>query len=409
MSEVISVCIEWLQAHKEMYTLVCIALMLCVAGIANWIVKYILVRGFYKILHSVLPEPIDTKNRVVSRLAHIVPALIISYGLGWITDLSQEYVTVIQNVAHAFIILTIAMALGAALNTINELWLRREDANRRPIKGYIQVAKLVVYIIATILIVATLLHRSPLILLSGIGAMAAVLLLIFQDTLLSLVASIQIASNDIIRVGDWVEFPQLNADGIVTDIALHSVKVQNWDNTITTIPTRRFITDGFKNWRGMQESGGRRIKRSLFIDQNSIHYLTDADCDRLEAFNILKPLLEAKQEELDAWNAKLAETGADVVNERRITNIGAYRVYAEQYLRHHPGIHKGMILMVRQMGLGADGMSLEMYCFTNAVGLVDYERIQSDIFENLVAILPEFGLRVFQSPSGEDFKRLRGN
>lgn len=399
--------VTWLQGHEAMFSLLCVVLLLCVAWIANWVVKYILVRGFYRALRSVVPEPINAKNMVVTRLANIVPALIISSGIKWIPALPAAFVTVVQNVAHAFIVLTIALAIAAALNTVNDLWQRRPDANMRPIKGYVQVAKLVVYLIATILVIATLIDRSPLILLSGIGAMAAVLMLIFQDTLLSLVASVQITSNDIIRVGDWVEIPQLNADGAVIDIALHTVKVQNWDKTITTIPTKRFITDAFKNWRGMQESGGRRIKRSIFLDQNSVKFLSEEDCARLSRFSILKPYLDSKTSEIDTWNTELVEQGVAAVNARRMTNIGTFRVYVVEYLRNHPGIHQDMALMVRQMALSAEGLPLELYCFTNIITWVEYEGIQSDIFDHLLAILPEFGLRVFQNPSGADLQNLR--
>jgi miniconductance mechanosensitive channel len=407
MTETLTEAMNWLQGHAAMYAAASFVVLLCVAWIANWFVKYILVRGFYRLLRSVVPpETLTMKNMVIKRLANIVPAVIISSGVSLIADLPAAFVTVVENVGHAFIVLTIAMALAAILNIINDLWQRRADAHMHPIKGYVQVGKLVIYILATILMIAVLIDRSPLILLSGIGAMAAVLMLIFQDTLLSLVASVQITSNDIIRVGDWVEIPQLNADGAVIDIALHTVKVQNWDKTITTIPTKRFITDAFKNWRGMQESGGRRIKRSLFLDQNSVRFLSDEDCVRLGSFRILKPYLDSKLAEINAWNQD-AHAGAESVNARRVTNIGTFRAYVEQYLRHHPGIHQEMALMVRQMPLSAEGLPLELYCFTNVIVWVEYEGIQSDIFDHLLAILPEFGLRVFQNPGGADLQQLR--
>lgn len=407
MAEEFNQIVAWFKDHEAVMGIVCFVLLLVLAGIANWLVKHILVRGFYRLLRNWVTEPINTRHMVVTRLANIVPALVIATGIGWIPNLPAAFVTVVQNVAHASIILTITMAIAAVLNIINDAWQRRPDAHMRPIKGYIQVAKIVIYLIATILVIATLIDRSPLILLSGIGAMAAVLMLIFQDTLLSLVASVQITSNDIIRVGDWVEIPQLNADGAVIDIALHTVKIQNWDKTITTIPTKRFISDSFRNWRGMQESGGRRIKRSLFLDQNSVRFLSQEDCARLWRFSILKPYLERKLTELDTWNKDLAEKGVEDINARRITNIGTFRAYVEQYLRHHSGIHQDMTLMVRQMALSAEGLPLEIYCFTNTIVWVEYEGIQSDIFDHLLAILPEFGLRVFQNPSGADLHNIQ--
>src|SRR5690625_3000809 len=254
--------------------------------------------------------------------------------------------------------------------------------------------------------IAALLDRSPVILLSGLGAMAAVLMLIFQDTLLSLVASVQIASNDIARVGDWIEMPQLSADGFVIDIALHTVKVQNWDKTITTIPTRRLVSESFKNWRGMQASGGRRIKREIYLDQHSVRFLEPEEVTALRRFRLLQEYLDAKEKELTEWNAKVAEEGLEPVNARRITNIGTFRAYVDRYLGNHPGIHKDMLRLVRQLTPSAQGLPLEIYCFTNTTAWVDYEGIQSDIFDHLFAILPEFGLRVFQQPSGADLRGL---
>ncbi|MEK1904919.1 MAG: mechanosensitive ion channel family protein [Pseudomonas sp.] len=395
----------WFEHYSEVHTLLSVGLLLLGAWIANWLVKRILVRGIYRALQSTAAGqyPLLAGSRVITRLANIVPALILSAGVNLIPHLPDAAITVVRNVCGAFIILTIALAIAGILNLLNSIYLLRPNAHLRPIKGYVQVASILVYAIATILIVATLIDRSPLILLSGLGAMAAVLLLIFQDTLLSLVASVQISSNDIIRVGDWVEMPQLNADGDVIDIALHTVKVQNWDKTITVIPTKRFISDSFKNWRGMQESGGRRIKRCLHLDQNSVHFLSPQEQEDLQRFELLEPYLEGKRAELQAFNASFA----DPLNTRRMTNLGTFRVYVERYLRQQSGIHQGMTLLVRQLQPGADGLPLEIYCFTDTTAWVAYEGIQSDIFDHLLAILPAFGLRVFQNPSGIDFQSLR--
>lgn len=399
--------LDWLRTHPELQTLVACAGLIFAAWLSNWIVKRILVRGLYRLLRHARDAELQDFG-IIKRLSNIVPALVLSVGINAVPGLPEAVVTVVQNVCGGFIVLTIALALAAVLDIINLLYQRRSDAHLHPIKGYLQVVKIVLYAIATILIIATLIDRSPLILLSGLGAMAAVLMLIFQDTLLSLVASVQITSNDLIRVGDWVEMPQLNADGDVIDIALHTVKVQNWDKTITSIPTKRFISDSFKNWRGMQESGGRRIKRSLFLDQQSVHFLSDEECGHLHRFSLLEDYLGEKQRDIDAWNAKLAERGQEPVNTRRITNIGTFRAYVERYVRSHPGIHQNMTFIVRQLAPTADGLPLEIYCFTNTVSWVPYEAIQSDIFDHLLSILPEFGLRVFQHPSGADMREWRG-
>ncbi|WP_220815486.1 mechanosensitive ion channel family protein [Pseudomonas paralcaligenes] len=398
--------LQWLEQHPQLFTLIGASLLVLAAWIANWLVKRILLRGLYRALRATAlgQDSVLNDSKVIARLANIVPALILSLGVGLIAGLPAEAVTVVRNVCGAFVVLTLALAISEVLGLVNTLYQRRPDAHLRPIKGYVQVLKIAVFAIAAILIIAALIDRSPLILLSGLGAMAAVLLLIFQDTLLSLVASVQISSNDIIRVGDWVEMPQLNADGDVIDIALHTVKVQNWDKTITTIPTKRFITDSFKNWRGMQESGGRRIKRCLHLDQNSVRFLDAEGLEQLHRFDLIGDYLEQKRAELQQYNAGFG----DPLNGRQLTNLGTFRAYVERYLRNHPEVHPQMTLLVRHLQPGESGLPLEIYCFTNTVAWAQYERIQADIFDHLLAILPAFGLRVFQNPGGADFQRLAG-
>ncbi|MDH4584764.1 mechanosensitive ion channel family protein [Pseudomonas sp. BN415] len=401
MSSEVTHWLEWLRQHQELHTVVATSVLILLAWLSNWIVRRILLRGLFHVTGAQIQD-----HGLIKRLANVVPALVLAGGVRVVPNLPGALVEVITNVCAAFIILTVALALSAALNIVSSLYQRRKDAHLRPIKGYVQVLKIAIFAIATILMIASLIDRSPLILLSGLGAMAAVLLLIFQDTLLSLVASVQITSSDIIRVGDWVEMPQLNADGDVIDIALHTVKVQNWDKTITTIPTKRFITDSFKNWRGMQESGGRRIKRCLYLDQNSVHFLREDDIARLHRFRLLDSYLKAKESELLSWNSQLDEAARLPINSRQLTNLGTFRAYVEHYLRENLDIRKDMTLLVRQMAPTADGLPLELYCFTNTTAWARYEAIQSDIFDHLLAILPEFGLRVFQHPSGADMRAL---
>ena len=409
MPQALAVWLEWLQQHPELFTLAATMLLLIAAWLGNWLVKRILVRGICRLLDA---TPLgrnaqNLDNELIKRLANIVPALLISAGVGLIPNLPESLVSVTRNVCSAFIVLTAALALSILLDIANTLYQLRNDAHLRPIKGYLQVLKIGLFAVAAILMVATLLDRSPLIMLSGLGAMAAVLMLVFQDTLLSLVASVQITSSDIVRVGDWIEMPQLNADGDVVDIALHTVTVQNWDKTITSIPTKRFITDPFKNWRGMQECGGRRIMRSLYLDQTSIGFLSPEETERLQRIALLRQYLKHKHSELLSWNSALAEDGQEPANTRRITNIGTFRAYVEQYLRHHPQIHQDMTQLVRQLSPTADGLPLQLYCFTNTTAWGSYESIQADIFDHLLAILPEFGLRVFQHPSGADMREWR--
>jgi miniconductance mechanosensitive channel len=244
-------------------------------------------------------------------------------------------------------------------------------------------------------------------LLSGLGAMTAILLLIFKDTILSLVASVQLTAQDMVRVGDWIEMSQFGADGDVVDVQLHTVKVQNFDKTITTIPTHRLITDSFKNWRGMSQTGARRIKRAIFVDVSSIRFQTQDEVDHFTRFALLKDYIANKEQELTDYNEGLnAEVDAEV-NRRRLTNFGTFRAYAYNYLKNHPKIHQGMTLIVRQLGPGPEGSPLEIYCFTNTTEWNAYEDIQSDIFDHLLAIVPEFGLRLYQKPAGSDLANLK--
>ena len=377
-------------------TAVAAGLLLAVATIANLVVKLLIVRLIVRLM------PFESVNVgvIAGRLANIVPALIIAGGVAAVPHLPDAAVAVIRNASGAFVILTLARSIGRTLDLLNELYAARADAINRPIKGYLQVLKIVIYCGATILIVAVLFERSPLLLLSGLGAMAAVLMLVFKDTILSLVASVQLTSNDMLRVGDWIEMPQLNADGDVIDIALHTVKVQNFDKTITSIPTHRLIAESYKNWRGMSEAGARRIKRSLLIDQTSIRFLSDEEREGLGRFRLLRAYLDEKDREIGSWNAALGED--DAINNRRPTNLGTFRAYVVNYLRDHGRITPEMTLLVRQLAPSSLGLPLEIYCFADTTAWGEYESIQSDIFDHLLAILPEFGLRVFQEPNGSD-------
>ncbi len=343
-------------------------------------------------------------NKVFHRLAQMTPSLVVQFSLGLIPVLSDNSKHVIGNIALGFTILFLVLALGALLNALIDIYARTEHARTRSIKGYVQLAKMILYIFGAIIIVATLIDRSPLLLLSGLGAMSAVILLVYKDTLLSFVASVQLTSNDMLRVGDWIEMPQVGADGDVVDITLHTVKIQNFDKTIVSIPTWRLMSESFKNWRGMQQSGGRRIKRSLHIDASGIRFLDEQEQVRLTQIRLLSGYVSSKQAELKAWNAAQGEVAELSANQRRMTNLGTFRAYALAYLNAHPDIQPNMTCMVRQMEATAEGVPLEIYCFTRTTAWAEYERIQGDIFDYLLAVLPEFGLSVYQKPSGADLR-----
>ena len=347
------------------------------------------------------------EHNVFGRLVQVVPALVIFAGTPFVPGLQDSLVQLIRNVAMGYLVLMLTLGLTAMLGAAQTIYETLPVAKDRPLKGFVQLLQIVVWILGGVMIVAAVLDRSPLLLLSGFGAMTAILLLVFKDTILSLVASVQLTAQDMVRVGDWIEMPQFGADGDVVDVQLHTIKVQNWDKTITTIPTHRFISDSFKNWRGMSQSGGRRIKRALFIDVSSIRIQTQDEVDRFMRFALLKDYIKAKEQELADYNAGLeVEVDADV-NRRRLTNIGTFRAYAFNYLKNHPRIHKDMTLIVRQLAPGPEGLPLEIYCFTTTTAWAEYEDIQSDIFDHLLAVVPEFDLRLYQKPAGSDLANLK--
>ncbi|BCT32034.1 mechanosensitive ion channel family protein [Pseudomonas protegens] len=395
-----------LDQHPLLHVGIGLALLLVIALVLGRVARYLVLHavrllGRQPSLHWLN----DLRhNKVFHRLAQMTPSLVIQFGLHLVPELSKTSLLFLGNLAMAFTILFQLLALSALLNALLDIYARTEHARTRSIKGYVQLAKMVLYVFGAIIIVATLIDRSPLLLLSGLGAMSAVILLVYKDTLLSFVASVQLTSNDMLRVGDWIEMPQVGADGDVVDITLHTVKVQNFDKTIVSIPTWRLMSESFKNWRGMQQSGGRRIKRSLYIDASGVRFLHDDEEQRLSKVRLLTDYIGRKQAELKSWNEAQGNVAALSANRRRMTNIGTFRAYALAYLKSHPEIQPNMTCMVRQMQTTAQGIPLEIYCFTRTTAWVDYERIQGDIFDYLLAVMPEFGLNLYQQPSGTDLR-----
>lgn len=387
---------DWVQAGLGLLLLALLSLTV------NYVLKSVILR----VAEPYLDRKTKTIDKAAAWLATAAPLLVISRGIVLVPHLPEEFTTVVTNVAQALIVVSVAMAIVKALTYLNELYERLPRSKNRPIKGFVQVVKILVLCGAAIILISVLIDQSPLLLLSGLGAVTAVLLLVFKDTILSLVASVQLTTQDMLRVGDWITMPSMNADGDVIDISLHTVKVQNFDKTITTIPTHRLVSDSYQNWRGMSDSGGRRIKRALNIDQNSIRFLDEEEIAGLKRFRLLKSYLDEKNQEIAEWNAaQLA--GEDEINARRMTNIGTLRAYIIGYLKDHPRISdEAFTLLVRQLPPGPEGLPIEVYCFTNTTNWGEYEGIQSDLFDHLLAILPEFDLRVFQQPSGLDMRGL---
>ncbi|MBT2338482.1 MULTISPECIES: mechanosensitive ion channel family protein [Pseudomonas] len=395
-----------LDQHPLLHSSLALVLLLAIALVLGRVARYLILHGAKLLGRQPALHWVNDlrQNKVFHRLAQMTPSLIIQFGLHLVPELSKTSMIFLGNVALAFTILFMVLSLSALLSALLDVYARTEHARTRSIKGYVQLTKMVLYVFGAIIIVATLIDRSPLLLLSGLGAMSAVILLVYKDTLLSFVASVQLTSNDMLRVGDWIEMPQVGADGDVVDITLHTVKVQNFDKTIVSIPTWRLMSESFKNWRGMQQSGGRRIKRSLFIDASGVRFLHDEEEQRLTQVRLLTDYISRKQAELKAWNEAQGNVAAMSANRRRMTNLGTFRAYALAYLKSHAEIQPNMTCMVRQLQTTAQGIPLEIYCFTRTTVWADYERIQGDIFDYLLAVMPEFGLNLYQQPSGTDLR-----
>ena len=406
-----------------------LAVAVAVLAVVAWAAGWVSTRILHRVISGVTSRTRATwddrliERGVFRRLAGVVPAVAVYLGIGPALGVdggavdvppSEELLvllwTGVRRLAAAYIAFAVVRAFQSFLDAVNDIYTESyAEARSRPIKGYLQVATLVAYLAAGVVIVAVLAGRSPVVFLSGLGALAAVLMLVFRDTILSLVASIQIASNDMIRIGDWVSVPQAGSDGEVIDIALHTVKVQNWDKTISTIPTSKFITESFKNWRGMSESGGRRIKRSLRLDMNSVRFLTEDEIGELSRRELLRDYMRESVAAITRYNEEKAAGSPGVIPEiRRLTNLGTFRVYVQKYLEAHPKTHKDMTLLTRQLAPGPEGVPIEVYCFSNDTAWANYEGFQGDIFDHLIAILPEFGLRAFQAPGGVDFRKALG-
>ncbi|MBF8745507.1 mechanosensitive ion channel family protein [Pseudomonas putida] len=395
-----------LDQHPMLHAALGLAVLLLISLVLGRLARFLILHAARLLARQPALHWVDDlrHDKVLHRLAQTVPSLVIQFGLKLVPALSDTAQHFLGNVALAFTLLFMTMALSCLLDALLRIYARTEHARTRSIKGYVQLAKMMLWIFASIVIVATLIDRSPLLLLSGLGAMSAVLLLVYKDTLLSFVASVQLTSNDMLHVGDWIEMPQVGADGDVVDITLHTVKVQNFDKTIVSIPTWRLMSESFRNYRGMQQSGGRRIKRSLFIDMASVRFLSAEEEQRLEQVQLLTEYLAGKRQELKDWNQAKGRLAGHSANRRRLTNIGTFRAFTLAYLQNHPMVHPHMTCMVRQMQTSAEGVPLEIYCFTTTTVWAEYERIQGDIFDYLLAVLPEFGLSVYQQPSGNDMR-----
>ena len=375
---------------------------------ANFIAKRYILSALTYVISKTKTKWDDAvlRQRALNHLTHLAPALVIYVLTPFALDGMPPVIAFIRGATQIYMIIVLMLVLDAVLNTVEDIYRNFRASKEIPIKGFIQISKIALYFLTVIFVISILLNKSPLFLLSGIGALTAVLMLVFRDSILGFVAGIQLAANKMIANGDWIEMPKYGADGDVLEVTLTTVKVQNWDKTVTTIPTYALISESFKNWRGMQESGGRRIKRAVNIDMSSIKFCNEEMLERFATIQYISEYIEKKKNELEAFNKATKVDNASLANGRRMTNIGTFRAYVVAYLHHHPMISQQMTFLVRHLPPTQYGLPIEIYVFSKDQVWANYEAIQADIFDHILAVVQEFDLRVYQNPTGSDFRVL---
>jgi len=383
---------------------IAIFLIILLAYLSNLLTKYGIVNVLTKLAKRTRNQYDDAfvRNRVFEKLSHIVPALIIYFSVHFVSE-NQSFINVVHAFSEIYMVLMVLVVFNSLLNTLHDIFSEKLMSKNINIKGYVQLSKILIIGFGLIVIFSIILNETPFTLLAGLGAMAAVLLLIFKDTILGFVASIQLSVNEMVKPGDWIAMPDQNADGIVLDITINTVKVQNWDKTITTIPTNMLVSKSFTNWKGMQASGGRRIKRSFNIDLTSIKFVDEPLMQKFEKIILLKDYLLKKKQEIESYHIENQIDSGDKLNSRRLSNVGVFRKYIEQYLWNNPLINKELTFLVRQLQAEDKGLPIEIYVFSNDQRWAYMEAIQSDIFDHIFAIAPLFEIRLFQNPTGYDF------
>lgn len=384
--------------------LIGLAILMAVAVFTYLVIKHFLIRflnAFFRKTSFKWDDVLADRN-TFNNLAHIIPAIIVRIAIPKLfVDYPQVQPFMIK-VGDVYILIAATLIIISFVKAVEYILSQSPVFANKPLASYFQLLRIVIYIAIFITILSVLLGKSPMYFLTAFGAMTAIILLIFKDTILGLVASVQISANDVVRVGDWVEMPKYNADGDVIAINLNTVKVRNWDKTITAIPTFYFITDSFKNWRGMQESGGRRIKRSILFNVQTVKFVNPETRERFKQYSLIAEYVSERQNEIEVYNTENGVDTSQLINGRRMTNIGVFRIYVENYLKQHKGIQQEMTMLVRQLPSDDRGLPIEIYCFTNTTSWLEYETIQSDIFDHLFAAASWFELELYQQPAGSD-------
>lgn len=387
-----------------------IMLLACVlvAAIAYFIMR----RGVIRAVNMVILrskatwDDVFMRYRVLEKLAMLVPAIVLNLLVPITLTEHPVLSSLVDRLLSIWLVILMIRAIYAGLDAVNEISDVNLVSRRLPVKSFVQLIKLFLFFVGLIVSISVLADQSPVYFLSGLGVATGFVMLVFRDTILGFVAGIQLAANRMVSKGDWIQMDKYGADGAVEEVSLTTVKVRNWDKTITMIPAYALVSDAFRNWRGMSESGGRRIKRAVNIDINSIKFLTEEERSRLSKINCLKEYFPAKISEIQESNAKVSDLDMKV-NGRHLTNVGTFRAYLQEYLQRHDKVHKDMTLMVRQLAPTTEGLPIEIYIFTNDTRWAFYEAIQADIFDHIFAVLPEFGLQAFQAPTGNDIRSLK--
>lgn len=386
--------------------------IILIAILANFIAKKIIVVALTAITKRTKSTWDDflVHRKVFHKLSHLAPALVIQFTIGIaLYDYNPSLSHLIEKFTYAYIAAAWVLVLSSLLDALHDIYLTTEASKMRPIKGYIQLVKIVVYVLGGIVIVSILINKNPMNLLVGMGASAAILMLVFKDTILGLVASVQVSANNMVKPGDWIEMPSRGADGVVLEITLNTVKVQNWDRTISTFPTYALVSESITNWKGMEESNGRRIKRSIHIDMSSVKFCSPELLEKLKRVHLIKDYIEQRSKEIEEFNKKMGFDTSMPINGRRLTNLGIFRKYLESYLKENPSISSEATQMVRQLQPTERGIPVEIYCFSAEKAWVIYEGVQADLFDHVLASVTQFELRIFQNPSGVDFQKLVPN
>lgn len=389
-----------------------LAILLVVLFILSALVWWLTKRVMVTVLHRIFKKTKATwddkliERGVFDKLAHIAPAIVVNFAAPYVFGDFPNLIPAVMVITDLFIIAVVIWSVNAMLTALADILSETKVLKDKPVASYAQLGKIIVFLVGGVLIFSLLIGKSPLTILGAMGAMTAVLLLIFKDSIMGFVASIQISVYDMVRVGDWISMPKFDADGDVIAINLTTVMVQNWDRTITTIPTYALISDSFKNWRGMSNSGGRRIKRAVHIKISSIRFVDEELLNRFRKFQRLNDFLDRREAEIAAYNKEHGVDKSELVNGRHMTNIGVFRQYVLRYLEMHPKLNHEMTTMVRQLDPTEKGLPLEIYCFSSDKNWVTYEGIISDIFDHLFAAIPSFDLEVFEIPTGKDFQSM---